>query len=58
MEILLSRANKETIRLVGRWRIDIILCYIHMSPQTFISGLEMRMVQHRKYAIILPAHGG
>ena len=56
--LLMARVDIDTIRLVGRWRRDVMLLYIHMTSQTFTAGLAVRMVQHRDYALIPPAHGG
>ena len=56
MALLMARADTETIRLVGRWRSDIMLRYLHTTAQTFMEGLASRMVQQRDYAPIPPAH--
>lgn len=45
------------IRLVGRWYINAIMSYLHTTPQTFTLGISARMVQHKDYALITPAHG-
>ena len=58
MVLLISRFNTDTIRLVGRWRSNIMLRYLHTSAQIFTSGLAARMVQHGYYVLIPPAHGG
>ena len=58
MALLMARVGKDTIRLVGRWRSNEMLRYLHMTAQTFTEGLAMRMFQHRGYAVIPPAHGG
>ena len=57
MVLLISQVNTDTIRLVDRWRSDIILCYLHTAAQKFTEGLAARMVQHGDYALIPPAHG-
>ena len=58
MNLLMACVAIETIRLVGRWRSDSMLCYLHMTAHTFISGLTARIFQHGDYALIPPAHGG
>ena len=58
MELLRTRVDTDTIRLVGRWSSDIVLRYLRMIAQTFTSGLTACMVQHGDYALIPPAHGG
>ena len=57
MALLMARVNTDTIRLVGRWRIDVMLRYLHTTAKTFTEGLASRMVQHGDYALILPSHG-
>ena len=56
MDLLMSRVDTEMIRLVGRWRSDIMLRYFHTTAQTFTEGLASRMVQHGDYVLITPAH--
>ena len=58
LALLLARVNMDTIRLVGRWRSNIMLQYLQTTVQTFASGMTARMVQHGGYALIPPAHGG
>ena len=57
MALLMACVDTETIRLVGRWRSNIILCYLHMTAHTFMEGLALRMFQHEDYVLIPPAHG-
>ena len=58
MALLLARVDTDTIRLVGMWRSNIILIYLHTTARTFTAGLAARMVQHGEYALIPPAHRG
>ena len=55
--LLMAHVNTDTIRLVGRWRSDAMLSYLHTTEQTFTEGLTERMVQHGDYVLIPPAHG-
>ena len=57
MALLMARVDTDTILLVGMWRINVMLSYLHTMAQTFTEGLTSRMVQHRDYALIPPAHG-
>ena len=57
MDLLMTCVNTDTIRLVGRGRSNIMLCYLHTTAQTFTEGLATRMVQHGDYALTPPAHG-
>ena len=56
MVLLMACVNTDTIRLVGRWCSDVMLRYLHTTAKTFTEGLASRMVQHRDYALIPPAH--
>ena len=50
MTLLLSQVDTNTISIVGSWRSNSILCYLHTYTQTFAAGLA--------YALIMTAHGG
>ena len=56
MALLMAHVDTDTIRLVGKWRSDAMLCYLHMTAQTFTEGLVARIVQHGDYALIPPTH--
>ena len=56
MAILMSRVGTDTIRLVGRWRSNVMLRYLHTTAKTFTEGVASRMVQHGDNALIPPAH--
>ena len=57
MAFLMARVDTDKIRLVGRWRSDKMLRYLHTTAQTFTEGLVARMVQHGDYALTSPTHG-
>ena len=57
MDFLMARVYTDMIRLVGRWRRDVMLRYPHTTAQTFTEGLALRMVQHGEYVLITHAHG-
>ena len=56
MALLLERVDTHTIILVGRWRNNVMLCYLHISAQTFTAVIVECRVQNRNYALIPPAH--
>ena len=56
MALLMARINTDTILIVGQWHRNAMLRYLHTAAQTFTEGLAARMVQHRDYMIIPPAH--
>ena len=37
--LLMECVDIDTIRLVGRWRSDTMLSYLHMTAQTLTEGL-------------------
>ena len=57
MALLMVRVNTDTIRLVGRWRSDVMLYFLHTTVKTFLEGLASRMVKYGDYALIPLAHG-
>ena len=57
MALIMTCVDTDTIRLVGRWRSDVMLCYLHTTAQTVMEGLASCMVQHGDYALIPPTHG-
>ena len=57
MALLMARVDTDTIRIMGRWRSDIMMRYLHTTAQTFTDGLAALMVQHGDYELIPPAHG-
>ena len=58
MNLLMARVDPYTIRLVGRWRSDTILRYLHTTENGLTEGLSENMFQHGAYTLILPAHSG
>ena len=35
MALLMAHVDTDMIRLVGKWRSDAMLCYLHTTAQTF-----------------------
>ena len=58
MALIIVQVYPYTIRLVGRWRSDKILHYLHKTAKSFTEGLSDKMFEHGAYAIISPAHAG
>ena len=48
--------DPDTIRLVGRWRSDTMIRYLHMTAKSFTEGLSAKMFEHDAYVLIPPAH--
>ena len=58
MYLLMARVEPDTIRVVGRWRSDMILRYLHTTENSVTEGLLANMFKHGAYALIPPTHAG
>ena len=58
MDLLMARVDPDTIRVVGRWRSDMILLYLHTTENSVTKGLLTNMFKHGAYALIPPTHSG
>ena len=58
MYLLMARVDPDTIRVVGRWRSDMILRYLHTTENSVTEGLLTNMFKHGAYALITPTHAG
>ena len=56
MDLLVARVDLDTIHLVGRWRSDMMICYLHTMTKSFVLGISARIFEHITYALIPPAH--
>ena len=56
MELLVEQVYPDTIRLVGRWRIETMIHYLHTTANIFTEGLATKIFQHSTYELIPPAH--
>ena len=54
----MARVEPDTIRLVGRWRSDTMLRYLHTTAKSFNKILSDKMFKHGTYAIIPSSHTG
>jgi len=52
MALLLGKVDTDTIKLVGRWRSDAMLVYLHVSARPIMQQHAPIMVQHGAYALI------
>ena len=52
MALLLGKVDTDTIKLVGRWRSDAMLVYLHVSARPIMQAHARTMVQHGAYALI------
>ena len=58
MTLLMVQVDPNTIRLVGRWRSDTILRYLHTTAKSFTEGLLVKMFEHGAYTLIPTTHVG
>ena len=54
----MARVDPDTICVVGRWRSDMILRYLHTTENSVTEGLLTNMFKHGAYALIPPTHAG
>ena len=50
--LLMARIDTDTIRLVGMWRSDVMLRYLHTTAKIFTEVFALRMDQQGDYALI------
>ena len=58
--LLLSGVDSDIIRLIGRWRSDEMIRYLHVQAAPLMAGYSARMVQASNYRLIpnreVPSH--
>lgn len=47
MALLLAGIGGKCINILGRWRSDVMMRYLHMSAPPVLSGFAARMVHHK-----------
>jgi hypothetical protein len=52
MALLCGHADTDRIRLLGRWRSDKMLHYLHVQAFPVVALLAPTMLQHGNYALI------
>ena len=52
MALLCSKLDTDQIRLLGRWRSDEMLRYLHVQAYPLVSHLAATMLQHGTYHFI------
>jgi hypothetical protein len=56
MALLLGRVDADTIKLIGRWRSDAMLKYLHTSCRPLMQHHAPLMLTHGAYALLPAAH--
>ena len=52
MALLCSGIDTDIIRLIGRWRSDEMLRYLHLQAEPLMRGFSKRMVTHGNYSML------
>ena len=56
--LVTAKVDLDTIHLVGSWWSNTMICYLHITANSFTKGLTVKMYQHGSYALISPVHAG
>ena len=56
MALLFSGIDTDIIRLIGRWRSDEMLRYLHLQAEPLMRGFSKRMVTHGNYSMLPGQH--
>jgi hypothetical protein len=57
MSLLCAKVDTDTICLLGRWRSDEMLCYLHVQTFPLVAPLASEMLQHGSFTLIPNHHG-
>jgi hypothetical protein len=52
MALLCAHVDTDLIPLVGRWRSDEFLCYLHVQAEPTMRGFSARMLQHGSFVLL------
>ena len=52
MALLNERVDPSNIRLIGSWKLDSMLRYLHLQAHNIMSGFSSIMLQGGNYALI------
>jgi hypothetical protein len=52
MALLLAQVDTDVIRLIGRWRSDEMLRYLHLQAQPVMLNFARRMLQGGVYTLL------
>ena len=50
--LLCARVDTDTIRLLGRWRSDEMLCYPHVQAVPLVTPLVTQMLRQGSYTLL------
>jgi hypothetical protein len=52
MALLCARVDTDTKRLLGRWHLDEMLCYVHVQAFPLVTPLASQMLRQGSYTLI------
>jgi hypothetical protein len=52
MALKCANVNSDTIKLLGRWRSDEMLRYLHVQAEPLTRDFAAHMVRHGNYAFL------
>jgi hypothetical protein len=52
MALLCAHVDMDTIRLIGRWRSDEMLRYLHVQAAPLMRGFAARMLAGGNYTLL------
>lgn len=52
MALLLTGVGGERIKILGRWKSDAIMRYLHTTARPLLRSFAMRMVKHGDYNLL------
>ncbi len=58
MSLLCARVDTDMIRLLGRWRSDEMLRYLHVQTFPLVAPLASQMLHHGNFTMIPNIPGG
>jgi hypothetical protein len=58
MSLLCAKVDTDTIRLLGRWRSDEMLRYLHVQTFPLVAPLASQMLQHGHFTLMPNHHHG
>lgn len=52
MALLLAGVGGERIKILGRWKSDAVMRYLHTTARPLLRGFAMCMVEHGDYTLL------
>ena len=58
MSLLMAQVDPDNIHMVGRWRSNTMLLYLHTRAKSFTEGIDAKHFEHGTCALIPTDHAG